>query len=262
MGVLNVTPDSFSDGGRFLGREAAMEQALRMVEQGADIVDVGGESTRPGAPEVPVDVEMNRVVPVVEMLSKAGVPAISVDTRKAAVAQAALEVGAGMVNDVSALLHDESMATVCARHGAAVVLMHMRGNPATMQDGPITYDNVVEEVAAFLGGAAKYAISLGIEPSQVLVDPGFGFGKTVRHNLDLMLGMGALAALGFPVVWGPSRKSSLGAVTGVEDPRGRLPATLAACVMAVERGAHVVRVHDVAEVRQALLVVDACRAGG
>lgn len=259
MGIINVTPDSFSDGGRIASTGAAVEAALRMVAHGADIIDVGGESTRPGAAVVPVEEELRRVVPVVEALHQSGIHAISVDTRKAAVARAALAAGASLVNDVSALQHDREMAEVCAASGCAVVLMHMRGTPETMQQGRIAYSNVVEEVAVFLGAAVERAVAAGIKREQILVDPGFGFGKTVPHNLQLMLGMDRLVALGRPVVWGPSRKSSIGVLAGGIGPEHRLPGTIAACVMAAERGAHVVRVHDVAEVSQALAVVDACK---
>jgi dihydropteroate synthase len=260
MGILNVTPDSFSDGGRYVSVQAAVDAACAMVECGADIVDVGGESTRPGAEPVSLHEELARVVPVVEALTGVGIPAISVDTRHAAVAAAALAAGAGMVNDVSALTHDARMGEVAARHGAAVVVMHMRGtDPRTMQQGEIVYGNVVEEVIHHLKGAVQRAVDAGVKRSQVLVDPGFGFGKTVQHNLDLTLGIGHLGAIGHAVVFGPSRKSTLGWLGGGVAPLDRGPATLAACVLGVMHGAHVVRVHDVSAVRQALAVVDAAR---
>ncbi|MEW5849677.1 MAG: dihydropteroate synthase [Myxococcota bacterium] len=259
MGVLNITPDSFSDGGRFDGVQSAVAAGMTMLEQGADILDVGGESTRPGAAPVSISEEIRRVVPVIEALRKAGAPCISVDTRNAPVAAAALEAGAGMVNDVSALTHDPAMTSLCVKTGCALVLMHMRGTPGTMQQGIIHYDDVVEDVSRYLEEAAAKAEAAGVLRSQVMLDPGFGFGKTVQHNLELLAGVERLCRSGRAVLWGPSRKSTLGAVTGGVGPRERLHSTVAACVMAADRGAHMVRVHDVAEVRQALAVVDAVR---
>lgn len=259
MGVINVTPDSFSDGGVHLQAVAAVEQGLRMLDAGADILDVGGESTRPGAPPVPIEQEMQRVLPVVEGLARATPCAISIDTRNAATARAAVQAGAGLINDVSAGGHDADMLATAAQLGAAVVLMHMRGTPQTMQHGDIHYDNVVHQVGAYLRGRADLALAAGIPAERILLDPGFGFGKTVAHNLELMLGLPVLARAGFPVVWGPSRKSTLGALSGGVDAARRLAATVAACVMGADRGAHVLRVHDVGPVRQALAVVDAAR---
>ncbi len=258
MGVLNVTPDSFSDGGLHLDPAAALAAGLRMVEDGADILDVGGESTRPGAPPVPLEEELRRVIPVVTALSRAGL-LVSVDTRHAAVAQAAVDAGAGIINDVSAMTHDPHMVEVAARTGAAVVLMHMRGTPQTMQQGPIHYDNVAEEVALYLEDRVAALEASGVKRSQILLDPGMGFGKTAEHNLALNISLERVARGGLAVCWGPSRKSTLGALLGGVPPSERLMGTVASCVMAVDRGAHLVRVHDVGPVRQALAVVDATR---
>jgi dihydropteroate synthase len=260
MGVLNVTPDSFSDGGMFTRVEDAVARGLQLLEDGADILDIGGESTRPGAAVVPVEEEIQRVVPVVRgLLERAPGCAISVDTRNAATAQAALDAGAGMVNDVSAATHDRAMLDLCVARDVPLVLMHMRGNPVTMQQGTLAYEDVVETVASYLEERAVQARSAGLRAPNIWVDPGFGFGKTVAHNLDLMTGIPRLCAAGYPVVWGPSRKSTLGWLAGGVPPQWRVHATVAACVMAVDRGAHVVRVHDVAAVRQALAVTDAAR---
>ncbi len=234
MGVLNVTPDSFSDGGRWLDRDAAVAHGLRMVEEGADIVDVGGESTRPGAEPVPVGEELRRVLPVIEAL----VPRtrVSIDTRKAEVGEAAIAAGATLVNDVSA-----SLAPVAARAGPGVgwVAMHMRGDPRTMQQKP-TYDDVVAEVRDFLVARAS---SSGVE--EVWIDPGIGFGKTMEHNLALLAHLDALVATGFPVVVGTSRKSFLGRLTGDAPPDDRLEASVATAAWALAQGASMVRVHDV-----------------
>lgn len=249
MGILNVTPDSFSDGGRFLSPDAAVKRALIMEKEGADIIDVGGESSRPGAEPVPVEEELRRVIPVLERLrGKLRIP-ISIDTTKAEVAEAALRAGASIVNDISALRFDPAMASVVAEFGAGLVLMHMLGTPKTMQQAP-HYEDVVREVREFLAERALYAQSQGIPREAIAVDPGIGFGKTVEHNLELLRRLPELVELGFPVLVGPSRKSFIGAVLGlgVEE---RLEGTLAACAVAVVRGADILRVHDVREVRRA-----------
>jgi len=257
MGVVNVTPDSFSDGGRYLDRRAAVEHGLELVAQGAAIVDVGGESTRPGAEPVPEAEELARVLPVIRGLADARPRArISVDTAKAAVAAAALEAGAEIVNDVTALRGDPEMAGVIARAGAGCCLMHMRGEPRTMQIDP-RYDDVVGEVREFLAERLRFAVRQGIDPEGIMLDPGIGFGKTTEHNLELIAGLGELAELGRPVLVGTSRKSFLGRLTGRQDPSERLAGTIATCVMAFERGASVFRVHDVAPVRDALQVAAA-----
>ncbi len=253
MGVLNVTPDSFSDGGRYTDVDAALRHALAMVEQGADIVDVGGESTRPGAEPVPAEEERSRVVPVIRALRSAWDGLISVDTRKASVARAALEAGADIVNDVSAMRHDAEMLQTVIAFGAGVVLMHMRGEPRTMQEQP-AYRDVVTEVRDHLALRMEAAVAGGLDRGRICLDPGIGFGKTVEHNLDLLAGLPALGALGRPLLVGISRKSLLGALTGrsVEE---RGAAGLAAGVFAVLRGAHLLRVHDVKETCDAMAVV-------
>jgi len=250
MGVLNVTPDSFSDGGAFLNPDAAADRALAMEREGADIIDIGGESSRPGAEPVPLEEELRRVLPVLERLrGRLRIP-ISIDTTKAEVAEAALQAGAEIVNDVSALRFDPRMGEVVARSGAGLVLMHMRGTPKTMQQDP-TYADVVAEVRDFLAQRVEHAVSLGIDRELIAIDPGIGFGKTVEHNLELLRRLPELCELGHPVLVGPSRKSFIGAVLNlpVEE---RLEGTLAACAVAVVRGADIVRVHDVRAVRRAV----------
>ncbi len=245
VGVVNVTPDSFSDGGRYLDHDAAVAHGLELVAAGADVVDVGGESTRPGAAPVDAAEEVRRVVAVIrDLASSAGVP-VSVDTRKAAVAEAALEAGASVVNDVSAGRHDASMLALVAAAGAGYVAMHMKGTPADMQDDP-SYADVVAEVGAFLAERVEAAVAAGIPRSAVLADPGIGFGKTAGHNLLLLARLDALAARsGAGILVGTSRKAFLGRVTGVPDPADRDEATLATVVWALDRGAAAVRVHDV-----------------
>jgi dihydropteroate synthase len=256
MGVVNVTPDSFSDGGRYLDARAAIAHGMRLAGEGADILDVGGESTRPGADPVPAAEELRRVVPVIAGLRDAGCTArISIDTAKAEVAAAALDAGAQMVNDVTALRGDPAMAPLVAARGADVCLMHMLGEPRTMQADP-HYEDVVAEVREFLSERVTAAVAAGIPAERIVIDPGIGFGKTVAHNLALLAGTGELAAIGPPVLVGTSRKSFLGRLTG----RGvgeRLAATVATNVLAFERGARIFRVHDVAAVRDALAVTAA-----
>jgi dihydropteroate synthase len=257
MGVLNVTPDSFSDGGLYFDHDAALARALELVEQGADIVDVGGESTRPGAEPVAEEEELRRVVPVVEGLAAQGSGTrISIDTTKAAVARAALQAGAEIVNDVSALRLSPDMAGVVAEAGCDCILMHMLGEPRTMQREP-RYDDVAAEVKAFLEERLAFAVAQGIDEGRVWLDPGIGFGKTVEHNLELLRRLDEIVAIGRPVVVGTSRKSFLGKLTGGRGESERLAGTVATNVMAFERGARVFRVHDVAEVRDALLVAAA-----
>jgi dihydropteroate synthase len=257
VGIVNVTPDSFSDGGRFLDPERALARAEEMVEEGAEMVDVGGESTRPGAPPVDPAEERARVVPVIRLLkSRLPVP-VSVDTRRAEVARAALAEGAAVVNDVSAL-SDPEMGAVVADHGVGVVLMHMRGTPRTMQHDP-RYGDVAEEVAGELEGALGRAAAAGIPAERVVVDPGIGFAKTAAHNLELIGRLDALGRLGRPVLLGPSRKSFIGAVLGGIPAEERGTGTAAACVVGLLRGARIFRVHDVRIVRQALEVAEAIR---
>jgi dihydropteroate synthase len=256
MGVVNVTPDSFSDGGLYLDVDAAVAHGLELARDGAAIVDVGGESTRPGAEPVPEGVELERVVPVVERLAVHGDAVVSVDTRKAAVAEAALQAGARVVNDVWAFRHDQRLAGLVADAGAWCCLMHMRGDdPRTMQDDPV-YEDVVADVKAFLEERLRFAVAEGVPEERVWLDPGIGFGKTLEHNLELLRRLDEIAAIGRPVVVGASRKSFLGRITGRE-PRGRAAATAAANVLALERGASVFRVHDVREAVDSLAVAAA-----
>jgi dihydropteroate synthase len=268
MGIVNVTPDSFSDGGAFLETDAAVAHGLELVGEGAEILDIGGESTRPGADPVLGEEELRRVIPVIEGLAAAGTKVqISIDTSKAKVAAAALAVGASLVNDVSAFRVDPEMAGMVADRGAECCLMHMLGEPRTMQREP-RYGDVVDEVKAFLEERLKFAVGEGVAEERVLLDPGIGFGKTVAHNLELLRRLDELTALGRPLVIGTSRKSFLGRIaadaTGLTEPlkaRQRLGGTLASNVLALERGASVFRVHDVAPVREALAVAAATLSG-
>jgi dihydropteroate synthase len=259
MGILNVTPDSFSEGGQFFDRDDAVKHAVEMVADGSDIVDVGGESTRPGSDPVPVDEEIERVSPLIERLvdELPRIP-ISIDTRKAAVAASALEAGATIVNDVSAGT-DPGMFDVVREHDAAVVLMHKKGEPKTMQETP-TYDDVVGEVHEFLRERIEAAEFAGIDPERIAVDPGIGFGKNVGHNLELMQHVDAFLDLGRPLLVGPSRKRFIGAILDLPEDR-RVEGTIGAVAWMVSRGAHVVRVHDVREVVRAVRVVDAIARG-
>jgi len=254
MGVVNVTPDSFSDGGRFFAHEDAIAQGRKLAADGAALIDVGGESTRPGSDPVPEDEERRRVLPVIEALATEGVE-VSVDTTKAGVAGPALEAGAVVVNDVSAFRFDPELAALTASAGVTCVLMHMLGEPRTMQEDP-RYEDVVADVKAFLEERLAFAVEAGISEERVWLDPGIGFGKTVEHNLELLRRLGEIAAIGRPVVIGTSRKSFLAKITGRPE-EGRLAGTVASNVMALERGAEVFRVHDVAEVRDALRVAAA-----
>jgi dihydropteroate synthase len=254
MGVVNVTPDSFSDGGLYLDPEAAISHGVDLVRAGAAILDVGGESTRPGAEEVPAEEELRRVVPVVQGLADVDA-VISVDTSKATVAEAALDSGAGIVNDVTALRGDPEMAALCADREATVVLMHMVGSPRTMQADP-SYEDVVAEVKAFLAGRLEAALAAGVAEERIWLDPGIGFGKTAEHNLELLRRLSELAELGRPLVIGTSRKSFIGGVDGSAASE-RLGGTIASSVLAAAEGADVLRVHDVAEVGQAVAVATA-----
>ena len=256
MGVVNVTPDSFSDGGRYLGAEAAIAHGLELEAEGATILDVGGESTRPGAAPVPEAEELRRVIPVIEGLLAAGAQSqISVDTSKSGVAVRALHAGAGLVNDVTALRGDPAMAELVASRNVDCCLMHMLGSPRTMQDDP-RYDDVVDDVTRFLLERMTFAVSAGVAEERILLDPGIGFGKTLEHNLELLRRLDQIVALGRPVLIGTSRKSFLGRLTGrrVDE---RLAGTIATNVLAFERGARVFRVHDVAPVVDALAVAAA-----
>lgn len=258
IGILNVTPDSFSDGGRYASPHEAVEAARRMVSEGAHLIDVGGESTRPGASPVPPEEEIARVLPVVEALAHDGI-SVSIDTRKPEVAEAALAAGACVLNDVTGL-RDPAMRALAAGHEATVIIMHMKGEPQTMQANP-EYEDVVGEVGAFLLEQALACVRDGIAPERIWIDPGIGFGKTVEHNLALLRATGGLAASGYPVVIGVSRKSFLGRLTGEEDPTRRLGGSLAAGLYAARLGAAAMRVHDVSETVQALEVWRALSEG-
>ena len=249
MGVVNVTPDSFSDGGLFLDPERAAGQARRLLGEGAALVDIGGESTRPGSRGVSADEELRRVVPVLEAL--AGLP-VSIDTSKAAVARSAIELGAVMVNDVTALRGDPALVGVLADSEVYVCLMHMLGEPRTMQDDP-RYDDVVSEVASFLEGRLAYAVALGVAEERICLDPGIGFGKTAKHNLELLARLDEIVSIGRPVVLGASRKRFLGRILGDSDAlTGPVSAAVAVAVLAYDRGASIFRVHDVREHVEAL----------
>jgi dihydropteroate synthase len=254
MGIVNVTPDSFSEGGRYADPEAAIEHGRQLAAEGADILDVGGESTAPGATPVTMEVELERVERVAAALAAEGAT-VSIDTAKAPVAAAALEAGAGIVNDVTALRGDPEMAPLCAERGAVVVLTHMQGTPATMQDDP-RYREVVADVREFFEERLAAAVRAGIDEERIWLDPGIGFGKTDAHNAALLRRLGELAALGRPLVVGTSRKGFIGRVDG-SPPEGRLGGTIASSLLAAANGAAVLRVHDVAAMRQALRVADA-----
>lgn len=256
VGVLNATPDSFSDGGLHLDPGRAAAAAVAMVEAGAGVLDLGAESTRPGAAPVSARAELGRLLPVLEAVRRAVRVPLSIDTMKAEVAAAALEAGADIVNDVSAGRFDRAMLPLCARAGVPIVLMHMRGRPATMQRRP-AYRDVVREVSGFLLRRVAAARRAGIASSALIVDPGIGFGKTLGHNLTLLAHLDAIAALGYPVLVGVSRKGFIGALCGGAPPDGRLVGTAAAVALAVARGAVLVRVHDVAAMREAVAVATA-----
>jgi len=253
MGIVNVTPDSFSDGGKYLSSDAALEHALCLIEEGADMLDIGGESTRPGASPVSVQQEMERVLPVIEGLRDVSVP-VSIDTNKPEVMQAAIAAGAQMVNDIDALKDDAALHAVSSSN-VAVCLMHKQGNPQTMQAQP-HYRDVVAEVSEFLRERIAAAEDAGINRNRIVIDPGFGFGKTLEHNLALLRGLHKLAGLGVPVLAGLSRKAMLGTLTG-KDVTRRLPASIAAALLAVQQGAAIVRVHDVQATVDALKIWNA-----
>jgi dihydropteroate synthase len=255
MGILNVTPDSFSDGGRFLEPAAALDHAVAMSEEGADFIDIGAESTRPGSRAVPAKLQLARLLPVLRAVKRKVKAPVSVDTASSVVAQAALREGADIVNDVSALSGDRRMAAVVARAGAPCILMHMKGKPRTMQRNP-EYSDLMAEVTRFLAAALARGEATGIDREQMLVDPGIGFGKTVEHNLEILRRLSELQSLGVPVVVGPSRKRFIGAVSDAP-PGERLEGTIAACVLAASNGANVLRVHDVKPVVRALELADA-----
>jgi dihydropteroate synthase len=261
MGVLNVTPDSFSDGGDFLSPDAARRQAQQMVAEGADLIDVGGESSRPGSESVPADEQLRRILPAIEAVRRVSdsVP-ISVDTRLGSVAEAALDAGADLVNDISALRDDADLARVVAKRQVPVVLMHMKGQPATMQEAP-TYVNVVSEIRSFLQDRIEAAGRAGIDQERIIIDPGIGFGKTTEHNLTTLRELPALLELGRPVLVGPSRKRFIGQVLGIDEPKRRQWGTAAVVACAVAAGVHIVRVHEVGAMRQVAKMAWAIRRG-
>lgn len=262
MGILNITPDSFSDGGKFFNTAAAVAQAEQMIADGADIIDIGGESTRPGAKPVSKEDEMARVIPVIDALRKNlknSALVISIDTQKPEVAEAALAHGANMVNDVTGL-RDPAMRVAVAKYNVPVVIMHMQGEPRTMQKSP-TYDDVVEEIKIFFKQRVAEAEAAGIARANITLDPGIGFGKTVEHNLLILKNLREFVVLGSPVLVGPSRKSFIGAITGGLPVDERLEGTLAAVAAAIMNGAAIVRVHDVKETKRATQIVDAILSG-
>lgn len=256
MGILNVTPDSFSDGGRFPSPEMAVDEGIRMAEEGADVIDIGGESTRPGSEPVPPEEELARVIPVIKGLcGKINIP-LSIDTMKGSVAREALAEGAEIVNDISALNFDDGMAAVIADAGAALIVMHMRGTPKTMQVGALKYDSLLGDIVTFLGERIQKARERGINPVQIMVDPGLGFGKTAMDNVRLIRHLRELKILGRPIVTGPSRKSFIGHITG-GTPRERSEGTAAAVTASILNGSQVIRVHDVAAMKKVAAMADA-----
>lgn len=259
MGILNVTPDSFSDGGTFLDPNAAAEHARRLIDEGADLVDVGGESTRPGARRVNAPGQIARIAPVIEAIRRFSDIAISVDTTLSEVAAVAIEAGATLLNDISAAREDPAMLELAAEHALPIILMHMQGEPGTMQEQPF-YDDVTAEVTDFLRERSFAAAAAGIAPPRILLDPGIGFGKTVEHNLTLLRNLPALQRLGHHLVVGVSRKRFIGAITGVEDPAERIYGSIAAALESIARGAMILRVHDVAPTVQAIKMHLAIRA--
>ena len=259
MGVLNVTPDSFSDGGRYATRDAAVARADDLIVQGADLLDIGGESTRPGAQPVPPDEQIARVTPVIQAIRTRHDVCISIDTQSSAVASAALDAGAALINDISAGLADPKMLPLAAQRGVPIVLMHMQGTPATMQDAPI-YSDVVAQVVSFLQDRIDAATRAGVDRRRVLIDPGIGFGKTMDHNLELLRRLSNVAALG-PMVIGTSRKGFVGKITGVAEPKDRVFGTAATTAWAVANGAAIVRVHDVEPNVQVVRMIQAIQRG-
>jgi len=256
MGILNVTPDSFSDGGLFYSQQKAVERGLQMVDEGADIIDIGGESTRPGAKSLEASVELKRVLPVIESLVKQIKIPLSIDTTKAKVAKLAIVSGAEIVNDISALYGDKEMTKTIKNAGAAVILMHMRGKPRNMQKGKLVYNNLMGEITDYLKKSSEKALKAGIEKDCIAVDPGIGFGKTLEDNYKIIRNLDQLKELGMPILIGTSRKSFIGRITGGE-PEQRLEGTAATVTAAIMNGCHIVRVHDVAAMKKVAAVTDA-----
>lgn len=255
MGILNITPDSFSDGGLFLSHERAIEKGVELAAQGADIIDIGGESTRPGSKTVPVNIELRRVIPIIEALAQKIKIPISIDTKKAAVAARAVEAGAEIINDISALTADKKMAKTAAHTKAGLILMHMRGTPQTMQKGDLRYDDLMGEIIAYLQKSMQKAVDAGVEKERVVVDPGIGFGKTAEDNYRIIRNLSALKTCGVPILIGTSRKSFIGKITG-EQPAERGEGTAATVAAAILNGANIVRVHDVAAMKKVAAVTD------
>ena len=255
MGVLNVTPDSFSDGGKFLDKARAVERAFEMIDEGAGIIDVGGESTRPGAGSVSAEEEIKRVVPVIAAIFRKIKIPLSVDTRKSEVAREALRAGASIVNDVSGLKFDKKMAPVVAQARAALIIMHMKGAPRDMQSNP-AYKNLIGEIIKALKESMALAKQAGVSEDDIIIDPGIGFGKTTEHNIEILRRLDEFKALGRPICVGTSRKSFIGKILGIEDPEGRLAGTIASSVVAIMKGADIVRVHDVKEMVLAARMAD------
>jgi dihydropteroate synthase len=256
MGILNVTPDSFSDSGLFYSPQKAIEHGLRMADEGADIIDIGGESTRPGSRSVPVNIELKRVLPVIEGLAKKIKIPISVDTKKAQVARLAVDSGAEIINDISALNGDRNMAETIRETHAAAILMHMRGKPKNMQKGSLVYDNLMGEITDYLKQSSEKALKAGIEKECLVIDPGIGFGKTPEDNYKIIKNLSGLKALGMPVLIGTSRKSFIGKITGGK-PDERTEGTAATVAAAIMNGCHIIRVHDVAAMKKVAAVTDA-----
>jgi dihydropteroate synthase len=256
MGILNLTPDSFSDGGDYADPEKALDGAVRMAEEGADIIDIGGESSRPGAEAVAAEEEIRRVIPVIEKLSGRISPPISVDTTKAEVARRAAEAGAEIINDISAASFDPAMAATAARCGMPIILMHMRGTPATMQTGDLSYRSLCGDIINSLAGRIRQVVSAGVDPERIVIDPGIGFGKTAQDNIRIIRRLRDFKVLGRPILIGPSRKRFTGTFTGVDTPRERIEGTAAAVTASVMNGAHIVRVHDVRFMRRVCDMAD------
>ncbi len=256
MGIVNVTPDSFSDGGSFLDPLAACKQGLKLVEEGADILDIGGESTRPGSHSVPLEEEIQRVIPVIQRLRQETKALISIDTNKAAVAQAAMDAGADIINDITGLRGDENMPSVVSQSGAGVIIMHMKGTPRTMQDAP-AYQDIMSEIGDFFRQSVALALSSGIDPMSIALDPGIGFGKTPEHNRQLLVEIGSFAKTGHPILVGASRKSFLGWLAGSSAMDDRFWPGVATTSLCRERGAKIFRVHDVKPHHDALRMTEA-----
>lgn len=255
MGVLNITPDSFSEKGEFFDRAKAIGHAFKMARDGADIIDIGGESTRPGAGDISVDEELSRVIPVIEAIAGSINIPISIDTRKSKVAEAAIEKGASIINDISGLNHDRDMGLIAAKYGVGLIVMHMKGMPKDMQ-AKAAYKNLIKEIIDSLKESMDIGKRAGVRETRMIVDPGIGFGKTAEHNLEILNRLGEFKALGRPICVGTSRKSFIGKVLGLDDPKERLAGTLATLAIAVIKGANILRVHDVKEAVQVARIAD------